>query len=106
MPREQIARSTEPRQESHRRRSVEPGNVRAASEHTVGGASSRVVRAMERQVDLEWSMEVDRARQKRKNAQQEAQEEAEKKKIRPSHGTPLADIMRDLEFETRAPLIA
>src|SRR5260370_36954294 len=86
MPREQIARSTEPRQESHRRRSVEPGNVRAASEHTVGGASSRVVRAMEWQGDLEREMGGDRGAQKRTNAQQEGHEDTEENKIRRAQG--------------------
>src|SRR5260370_28489444 len=51
-------------------------------------------------------MEVDRAGQKRKNAQQEAHEEAEKIKIRPGHGTPRAHFVRELEFETRALLSA
>src|SRR6266852_808551 len=51
-------------------------------------------------------MEVDRAGQKRKNAQQEAHEEAEKIKISPGHGTPRAHFVRELEFETRALLSA
>src|SRR5260370_38135890 len=51
-------------------------------------------------------MEVDRAGQKRKNAQREAQKEAEKIKIRPGHGTARAHFVRELEFETRALLRA
>src|SRR6266851_5579676 len=47
-------------------------------------------------------MEVDRAGQKQKNAQQEAHNEAEKIKIRPGHGTPRAHFVRELEFETQA----
>src|SRR5260370_6209223 len=47
-------------------------------------------------------MEVDRAGEKRKNAQQEAHNEAEKIKIRPGHGTPRAHFVRELEFETQA----
>src|SRR5206468_12929338 len=37
MPREQITCATEPGQESHCRRSVEPGNVRSASEPAMRG---------------------------------------------------------------------
>src|SRR6267143_2277534 len=90
MPRKQIACPAEPRQESHCRRSVKPGNVRSASEPAVRSAGSRVIRAMERQVPLERQMEVDRAGQKRKNAQRETHKEAEKIKIRPGHTTPRA----------------
>src|SRR6266852_5765205 len=53
MPGEEIASSTEPRQESHRRRSVEPGNVRAASEPAVRGFSPGVMRVMKWQVHVE-----------------------------------------------------
>src|SRR5437016_6802488 len=100
--REQIARSAEPRQKSHCRRSVEPGNVRAAPRPAVGGAPSRLMRAMEWQVHLERQMDVDRAGQKRKNAQREAHQEAEEIKVRPGHGTPRAHLVRELEFETQA----
>src|SRR6266851_7540241 len=47
-------------------------------------------------------MDVDRARQKRKNAQREAHQKAEEIKIRPGHGTPQAHFVRELEFETQA----
>src|SRR5882724_1182307 len=114
MPRKQVACSTEPRQESHRRRSVEPGNVRAALESGMGGAGSSVMRAMKGQVPLEGQMEVDRAGQKRKHAQREAHKETEKIKIRPGHKSPrarnllpqLAVAVRELEFEIRTLLHA
>src|SRR5256712_3065089 len=48
------------------------------------------MRAMERQVPLEWQMEVDRAGQKRKHAQREAHKETEKIEIGPGHKSPRA----------------
>ena len=114
MPRQQVARSAEPRQVSHCRRSVEPGNVRAAPEAAMRGAGSPVMRAMKWEVPLEGQMEVDRAGQKRKNAQREAHQETEKIKIRPGHKSPrarryspqLAVAARELEFEIRTLLPA
>src|SRR5258708_36549504 len=54
-------------------------------------------------------MDVDRAGQKRKHAQRETHQEAEKIKIRPGHKSPrarhyfaqLAVALRELRFETR-----
>src|ERR1700704_4276202 len=51
-------------------------------------------------------MDVDCARQERKDAQRKTHQEAEKIKIRPGHGTPRAHFVRELEFETRALLRA
>src|SRR5713226_115240 len=90
MPSKQIARSAEPRQESHCRRSVEPGNVRAALESGMGRTGSAVMRAMKWQVPLERQMEVDRAGQKGKHTQREAHKETEKIEIRPGHKSPRA----------------
>src|SRR4029077_14286949 len=90
MPCEQVARSAEPRQESHCRRSVEPGNVRAAPESGMGRIGSAVMRAMKRQVPLARQMEVDRPGQKGKHTQREAHQETEKIKIRPGHKSPRA----------------
>ncbi len=45
--------------------------------------TSCVMPRMERQVNAKRQMDVDRARQKRKNAQREAHQETEKIKVRP-----------------------
>src|SRR5258708_20338598 len=100
MPQKQLPLSTNPPKKSQCRRSVEPGNVRAASEPAVGSAGSPVMRAMKWQVPLERQMEVHRAGQKRKNAQRKAYKEAEKIKIRPGHGTPRPHLLPQLKFAT------
>src|SRR5580704_18759775 len=87
MPREQIACASKPRQECHRRRSVEPGNMRATTKPPVGCGRSSVMRAMEGQVHFERQVEVHRACQERKNAQREAHQETEQIEVRPGHKT-------------------
>src|SRR6266478_681141 len=88
MPGEEIAGATEPGQKGHGRRSVEPGNVRTASESGMGSAGSGVMRPVEWQMHLERKMNVNRARQKRKHAEGETHNEAEEIKIRPGHRSP------------------
>src|SRR3981189_47810 len=52
-----------------------------------------MVCAMKWQGDLERPMDIDTASQKRKNAQGEAHQEAEKIEVRPGHTTPRAQLL-------------
>src|SRR5579864_157320 len=101
MPGKQIACASKPRQECHRRRSVEPGNMRAASKTAVGSACSGVMRAVERQVHFERQVEVDRTRKERKNAQREADQETEQIEVRPGHKTPRNAAPRCVDWNSR-----
>src|SRR5208282_675984 len=50
--------------------------------------AARMRRSMERQVDMERQMNVDGARQERKNAEREAHQETEEIEVIPGHKTP------------------
>ena len=56
--------------------------------------------SVQRQVQAEWQMDVDRAGEERKDAEGEAHYEAEEVKIRPGHTAPRAHAVRWLESET------
>ena len=101
MPREQITCPSKPREERHCRGSVEPGNVGAASSPTVGSAGSAVMRSMERQVNFERQMNVDRARQERNNTEGEAHQEAQQIEVRPRHSAPRNAAPRCVDWNPR-----
>src|ERR1700730_6385763 len=66
-------------------------------------ACTPVVPEVKRQMHLEGKMNVDSAREKRKHAEREAHDEAEKIKIRPGHTAPRAPTGRELESGRRPP---
>src|SRR5258708_21345059 len=101
MPREQITLATKPRKECHRRRSVEPGNVRAASKTAVRSTGPGVMRTVKRQVHFERQLEVDRTCQERQNAQREAHQKAQQIEVRPADKTPRNAAPRCADWNSR-----
>src|SRR5690242_10763940 len=91
IPRQQVARPTEPGEKSHDRRGVEPGDLRAGASAFVEatfGESAAVMAEMKRQVPFDRQMDVDRTREKRNHAEPKTQQKTDEIKIRPGHTSP------------------
>src|SRR5579864_848153 len=91
IPRQQVARPTEPGEKSHDRRGVEPGDLRAGASAFVEATfaeSTAVMAEMKRQVPFDRQINMDRAREKRNHAERKAHQKTEEIKIRPGHNSP------------------
>src|SRR5690242_10570520 len=91
IPRQQVARPTEPGEKSHDRRGVEPGDLRAGASAFVEatfGESAAVMAEMKRQVPFDRQMDVDRTREKRNHAERKTHQKTDEIKIRPGHNSP------------------
>src|ERR1700676_258062 len=85
---EDVADPSEPSQKRHHRRSVEPRKMSAAVRRVPAPGMATMSGPVKRQMPLEWQVQMNRASEKRKNAEREADQEAQQIKIRPRHDTP------------------